>query len=1198
MMIASRRHILVAAFSSFALTLLAAPASGAHIADFDGDGHTDDVLLRDGDFWHVFSMEGAALADGATEAPGLPGDADWRVAGVGDLNGDGRADVLFRHANGAWSYYAMNGRQVLADASGRPGLPESLAWGFAGIGDLNGDGNDDVLLRHEQGRWLYYPADGRHRIASRRQVGLPNALSWRFAGIGDLDGDGTDDVLLRHVDGRWSFHAMRGGRVASARSGPADIAAEGKWRLAGIGDLNGDGADDVLLRDTDGFWLYQAMDGRRVLSGSGPAEITNGKTWRLAGIGDLDGDGTDDVLLRKSDGGWYYYAMNGRRSVAGSASREAGLPRNGAVSVCGETGDEPSYVGYVSGFTGAFDDVEVLLTGRSSLQVTRPDPSGCFAFRGVPAGLYAIKVTARGHSASPGRVVHLPLGIGSGAYDDEPHVVEMLATDPFVYHWEEDQTAAGAEYSSYVVEPRVVEFHGTVVEVADRAAADALRQRYNILLAGKGWSQEHAYRLLDTMASIPQEEQAPSRGELLGASIWHLTDDYIDGDIAIVANGEGTREVTVSGAAFVNATPRIATVDGKRGIWFSRRLHHAAVRFVTDHGRDENAFEMILQERYGVTTRVPDYPGLTGPTGNESAANFQRFHANEVLLLINMLEEMPAGMRKLAGMRYLLRRLDGQLHPLYPTAPAVAWPTSEYVEFMESAFKQQTEDYMHRLIIHEKAHFLWEHLFDDQLKADWSDIGGWYPDPDAESGWSTSRTAEFVSAYAHLKNPNEDMAETISYFIINPDRLRSRSVAKYEFVRDRIMRGDIYVALIREDLTFEVYNLFPDYVYPGKIRQVDITVEGAPATDKTLTVAIELHALDLAAEGAAAAHTRITSSVGTILDLQLDPVDEYGERLQTEYDVAGQPLGQEGTRLGGSIGLSRYAKAGYWVAEQVRLYDAAGNERYLRTSDFGWRMYVDNPLEDYRPPAYVTGSMSVGKSVWEQDGTVQVVRLDWLVDEDTAMRSTNACIAVLNDDVDWTYSHQKWGGASPVGDVCTVEFLMPNYMPSGTWSVDRISMFDEAKNKGTAIFVGDAAVEAQPTFELETTSPDTKPPELDVNRITVSAEPTVPDAPNGETKVTVSLRHRDDISGLSLSTMVLRDPQGGTHHFHLYPDDRHKIYPSEDPSRWQVLERVVFLPAGSVPGTWGIAEITLGDRARNSEQYNFVETVYFDVAGG
>ena len=630
-------------------------------------------------------------------------------------------------------------------------------------------------------------------------------------------------------------------------------------------------------------------------------------------------------------------------------------------------------------------------------------------------------------------------------------------------------------------------------------------------------------------------------------------------------------------------------MDGKRGVWFSRRLHHAAVRFVTDHGRDERAYERIFNERYGVTTRIDDYVALTGPTGHESEANFQPFHGSEILLLINMLEEMPVGMHKLDGMRYLIRRLDGLPHPLYPTAPAVAWPRSEYVEFMERAFRHQTEDYMHRLVIHEKAHFLWAHLFDDQLKEDWIELGGWYEDPDAESGWSTSKSAEFVSAYAHAKNPNEDMAETISFFVLNPDRLRARSVGKYEFVRDRIMQGDSYVAVIREDLTFEVYNLFPDYVYPGKIRQVDITVEGGPRDDKQLTVDVELHALDTDLEGAERGWTRILSDIGTFVDLWLYPVDEYGDEL---------PSGESGTRLRGESHLNKYLKAGYWLPEQIQLRDAAGNERNQRTSDFGWRMYVDNYLEDYTRPAYVPGTLSMAKSVWEEDDSVQAVRVDWFVDEDTAMGSSNACLAAIDAAIRDTYSYQEYGNGSDAGDTCTVEFLMPNYMPSSEYSVNYISMQDVANNVGDAKFTGDDADESPATIELTTTNPDTEPPELDVNRIEVSAEPVNPEAPNGETEVTVSLVHRDNISGLSVSELLLRDPQGGTHHHYISPEDSSELYPSTDPTEWQALERVVILPPGSIPGTWGLAEVKLVDRAGNSEPHSFVEIVHFDVENG
>ena len=93
---------------------------------------------------------------------------------------------------------------------------------------------------------------------------------------------------------------------------------------------------------------------------------------------------------------------------------------------------------------------------------------------------------------------------------------------------------------------------------------------------------------------------------------------------------------------------------------------------------------------------------------------------------------------------------------------------------MESAFKEQGTDFIHRLILHEKAHFLWEYLFDEQLKADWIVLGGWFENPDDKDSWSTTKQGEYVSAYAHGKNPNEDMAESISYYIVRSDKLRSR----------------------------------------------------------------------------------------------------------------------------------------------------------------------------------------------------------------------------------------------------------------------------------------------------------------------------------------------------------------------------------------------------------------------------------------
>jgi Trk K+ transport system NAD-binding subunit len=84
--------------------------------------------------------------------------------------------------------------------------------------------------------------------------------------------------------------------------------------------------------------------------------------------------------------------------------------------------------------------------------------------------------------------------------------------------------------------------------------------------------------------------------------------------------------------------------------------------------------------------------------------------------------------------------------------------------------------------------------FLDELKKAWIELGGWYETDKTESGWATTKTTEFVSAYAHLINPNEDMAESIAYYILNPDKLRARAQEKYDFIEENIMKGSKYIS--------------------------------------------------------------------------------------------------------------------------------------------------------------------------------------------------------------------------------------------------------------------------------------------------------------------------------------------------------------------------------------------------------------------
>ena len=760
----------------------------------------------------------------------------------------------------------------------------------------------------------------------------------------------------------------------------------------------------------------------------------------------------------------------------------------------------------------------------------------------------------------------------------------------FTYTWKTDQTYEGVDKAT-LVQPVQVMFLNQPIQVVPHSSSLRMIQQYSVLL-GTEWSDGEAYRLLQTFESIPQDKNNVS-DEIPGVSpsLWQLSDQHIQNDIEIRIQ-DGQKIVTLSREAFTYADPLLAEIEGVRGRFFSKRLHQAVVRYVTDDGRDRHALKQILEKRYGVSIDVPDYTELTRHTTGEHAGRFGEFKNEELITLASMLEEYPRGLLTTPGLKYLVRRLDGTPHPLYPTAAAVAWTSAGYIEFMENAFKGTGLDAIHRLILHEKAHFLWAHLFDDQLKQDWIELGGWYENPDDSDGWSTTKQTEFVSAYAHGKNPNEDMAETISYYIVNPDRLRSRSPAKYEFIRDRVMHGTRYISRIREDLTFQVYNLYPDVVYPGRIIRVDIQVLGEPEADKQIVVELELHR-ESDFDNAQASFVRIFSPKGTFFDISLDPVSSDGRHINAGHVLRGQKT------------LSKHAAYGYWGPDQITLRDAQGNERHESQGDFGWKLYVNNPLADNKPPEYIKNSMRLSLSQSTAQGrSLQILTARWKIFEETGI---SLVYAQLNDANAETYSRraEEYGSYNPQTGEANVQLNIPDYFQSSTYIVSSISMQDIALNAQGVYFTrpGEEELsdeyfvidEAPATIDVQTTNPDDTPPVLDLNQITIQAEPTNPEAPNGETKVDITFRVKDNISGYRSTEMYLRDPNGVMHYFKHYDSDHQKVYFTRDPTVYETHYKTVILPVGSIPGTWGLAEMNVFDKAYNILRANFTEIIRFEV---
>ena len=87
----------------------------------------------------------------------------------------------------------------------------------------------------------------------------------------------------------------------------------------------------------------------------------------------------------------------------------------------------------------------------------------------------------------------------------------------------------------------------------------------------------------------------------------------------------------------------------------------------------------------------------------------------------------------------------------------------------------------------------------------------------------------------------------------------------------------------------------------------------------------------------------------------------------------------------------------------------------------------------------------------------------------------------------------------------------------------------------------------------------------------------------------------DDKSGLGVVSYRLLDPQGISHFEYHYHENFYNTFFQGDPTAAEEYVISTVLPIGSPPGTWGLQELTLRDKAGNTSAHNFVETVHFVV---